>query len=123
MDWKGLEKTGPRASPPVWERFHKACEAVQERCRPYLEAQAAEREANRAARESVCDQIEDFLAKVDWERVDWKRVLRAERETRHTWASIGPVEPRHFKPSKGASGTPSSSSIAAWMPSANAIRR
>jgi DNA repair protein SbcC/Rad50 len=101
MDWKGLEKTGPRASQPVWDRFHKACEAVQARCRPYLEAQAAERESNRAARESVCNQIEDFLAKVDWERVDWKRVLRAERDTRHTWASIGPVEPRHVKALEG----------------------
>ena len=101
LDWKGLEKTGPRASPAVAERFHKACDAVQERCRPYLDAQAAEREANRAARESVCDQIEDFLSKVDWERIDWKRVLRAERETRHTWASIGPVDPRHFKALEG----------------------
>jgi hypothetical protein len=101
MDWKGLEKTGPRASPAVAERFHKACDAVQERCRPYLDAQAAEREANRAARESVCNQIEDFLSKVDWERIDWKRVLRAERETRHTWASIGPVDPRHFKALEG----------------------
>lgn len=101
LDWKGLEKTGPRASPAVAERFHQACDAVQERCRPYLEAQAAEREANRAARESVCNQIEDFLSKVDWERIDWKRVLRAERETRHTWASIGPVDPRHFKALEG----------------------
>jgi DNA repair protein SbcC/Rad50 len=101
MDWKGLEKTGPRAAQPVWDRFNKACEAVQERCRPFLAAQAAERESNRAARESVCDQIEDFLAKVDWERVDWKRVLRAERDTRHTWESIGPVEPRHFRPLEG----------------------
>lgn len=101
MDWKGLEKAGPRASPAVAERFHKACDAVQERCRPYLDAQAAEREANRAARESVCNQIEDFLSKVDWERIDWKRVLRAERETRHIWASIGPVDPRHFKALEG----------------------
>jgi hypothetical protein len=101
LDWKGLEKTGPRAGAAVAARFHKACDAVQERCRPYLEAQAAEREANRAARESVCDQIEDFLSKVDWERIDWKRVLRAERETRNTWASIGPVDPRHFKALEG----------------------
>jgi hypothetical protein len=100
-DWKGLDKTGPRASQALWDRFHSAAEAVQERCRPFLEARAAEREANRAARESVCNQIEDFLDRVDWERVDWKRVLRAERETRHAWASIGPVEPRHYRALEG----------------------
>jgi len=100
-DWKGLEKSGPHASQAIWDRFHRASQTVKERCRPFLEAQAAEREANRAARESVCDQIEDFLAKVDWERVDWKRVLRAERETRQAWAAIGPVQPRDRKALEG----------------------
>jgi hypothetical protein len=96
-DWKGLDRAGPRASQELRDRFHQAAEAVHERCRPFLEARRAEHEANRAARESVCAQIEDFLAKVDWERVDWKRVLRAERETRHAWAAIGPVDPRHHR--------------------------
>lgn len=101
QDWKGLDKAGPRASPVLWERFNQAAEQVHARCRPYLEARAAEREANRHARESVCTQIEDFLAKVDWERVDWKRVLHAERETRRAWAAIGPVEPRHYRALEG----------------------
>lgn len=97
-DWKGLDKTGSPANQALWERFHQASESVFERCRPHMEAQAAEREANRAARERVCAQLEDFLSKVDWERVDWKKMLRAEREMRQTWASIGPTEGRHRKP-------------------------
>jgi hypothetical protein len=96
-DWKSLEKVGPRASQALWERFQQASAAVKERCRPFIEQLAKEHAANRAARESVCDQIEAFLAAVDWERVDWKRLLRAERETRHTWAAIGPTDPRHTK--------------------------
>lgn len=100
-DWKALEKTGPQANQALWERFQRASESVQGRCRPFLEAQAAQREANRAARESVCDQLERFLAQVDWERVDWKRVLRAERETRQAWAAIGPVQPRDRKALEG----------------------
>ncbi|MBK1644722.1 hypothetical protein CKO25_08690 [Thiocapsa imhoffii] len=100
-DWKELDKTGPRANQAVWERFQQASNRVQDDCRPFIEEQAAARESNRLARESVCDQIEDFLAKIDWERVDWKRVLRAERETRQIWAAIGPVEPRHVKALEG----------------------
>ncbi|AFL72716.1 DUF349 domain-containing protein [Thiocystis violascens] len=97
MDWKGLDKSGSPANQTLWERFHAASESVYARCRPFMEHQAAERESNRLAREQVCQQIEDFLSKVDWERVDWKKILRAERETRQTWAAIGATEGRHRK--------------------------
>ncbi|WP_295399793.1 DUF349 domain-containing protein [uncultured Thiocystis sp.] len=97
LDWKGLDQSGSPANQALWERFHAASESVYARCRPFMEARAAERESNRLARESVCQQIEDFLSKVDWERVDWKKILRAERETRQTWAAIGATEGRHRK--------------------------
>jgi hypothetical protein len=97
MDWKGLDQSGSPANQSLWERFHAASESVYARCRPFMEAQAVERESNRLARERVCQQIEDFLSQVDWDRVDWKKILRAERETRQTWAVIGPTEGRHRK--------------------------
>jgi DNA repair protein SbcC/Rad50 len=97
-DWKGLDPSGAPANRALWNRFQQAREAVYERCRPYLEAEAAEREANRAAREAVCRQLEDFLARVDWTRVDWRRVMHAERETRQAWASIGPTDDRQRRP-------------------------
>lgn len=97
-DWKGLDKTGSPANHALWARFHRASDSVYERCRPYMEVQAAERETNRIARERVCQQLEDFLSNVDWERVDWKRILRAERDTRQTWAAIGPTDSRHRRP-------------------------
>jgi len=95
MEWKGLDKaSGAPVNHALWERFHAACERVYERCRPYLEAQAQALEANRIQREQVCQDLEDFLDKVDWERMDWKKAVRAERETRQAWASLGQVEPR-----------------------------
>lgn len=97
-DWKGLDPSGAPANRALWNRFQQAREAVYERCRPYLEAEAAEREANRAAREAVCRQLEDFLARVDWTRIDWRRVMHAERETRQAWACIGPSDDRQRRP-------------------------
>lgn len=94
-DWKGLDPSGAPVNRALWNRFHQASEAVYERCRPLLEAEAAERDANRAAREQVCQQLEEFLARVDWTRVDWRRVMHAERETRQAWASVGPTDDRH----------------------------
>lgn len=97
MEWKGLDKGGSPVNQSLWDRFHALSEQVYERCRPYLDEQAAERDANRAAREALIAELEAFLEKVDWERMDWKKALRAQREMRQAWADIGPVEARQRK--------------------------
>ncbi|WP_295385956.1 DUF349 domain-containing protein [uncultured Thiodictyon sp.] len=93
-DWQEVDRAGSPANKALWERFHQGTAAVAERVRPLLQAQAAEAEANRTARERVCRQLEDFLSQVDWERVDWKRVVRAGTEVRQAWSLIGHCEPR-----------------------------
>jgi len=95
MEWKTLDKGGGApVNHALWQRFHAVSQQVYERCRPYLEAQARELEENRLKRERVCEELEHFLDQVDWARMDWKKAVRAERETRKAWASLGPVEPR-----------------------------
>lgn len=83
--WQALERQGAPADDALWARFRQAAEQIRERCRPYLEAQAALRSENRKQREALANRLEDFLAKVDWERVDWKKLHRAEREMRQAW--------------------------------------
>ncbi len=96
-DWKQVDQGGAPANQALWERFHAAAETVYARCRPFMAAQAVEREANRLAREQVCQQLETFLSLVDWERVEWKKILRAEREMRQMWAALGATEGRYHK--------------------------
>jgi hypothetical protein len=97
MEWKGLDKGGAPVNQTLWKRFHAASQGVYEHCRPYLDAQAAERDANRQQRAQLCAKLEAFLDQVDWERMDWKMAVRAEREMRQAWSLIGPVEGRHRK--------------------------
>lgn len=94
-EWKGLDHSGSPVNHPLWDRFHAASEQVHTNCKPWLEQQATAREAARVAREALCAELEDFLNRVDWDRVDWKQALRAERETREGWARLGEVEGRH----------------------------
>jgi hypothetical protein len=95
MDWKQLDQSGSPGNRALWERFHAAAESVYERVRPVLDAEAAERQANREAREQLCAQVEGFVEQVDWTRVDWKRVQRAAREMHQGWRAIGPCEARY----------------------------
>ncbi|MEA3276637.1 MAG: DUF349 domain-containing protein [Pseudomonadota bacterium] len=97
MEWKELDKAGSPVNHPLWDLFHALSEQVYESCKPYLERQAAERETNRQEREQLCSELEEFLDKVEWERMDWKKATHAEREMRQAWSAIGPVEGRHRK--------------------------
>jgi hypothetical protein len=93
-DWKRLDQSGSPVNEPLWKRFHQAADKSYERCRPYLEQQAEIKRANGRARDDLCQQLEDFLAQVDWEDMDWKKAVRAEREMRGAWSEIGPTEPK-----------------------------
>lgn len=95
LEWKALERDGSPANHPLWERFVAAADRIHALCKPWLEQRAREREAARAAREALCAQLEEFLDRVDWERVDWRQAQRAEREMREGWEHLGEVEDRH----------------------------
>ncbi|MCF8004021.1 MAG: DUF349 domain-containing protein [Chromatiaceae bacterium] len=86
--WQALDRQGAPADDALWERFRQAAEQIRERCRPYLVAQTALRSENRKQREALAKRLEDFLAKVDWQRVDWKKLHRAEREMRQAWSRL-----------------------------------
>jgi len=96
-DWKKLDRDGSRVNEGLKERFHRAADTVYERRRPYLEEVAQRREEAQRAREALCEQLETFLERIDWERVDWKKLVHAERDTRTEWGRMAPVDPRHRK--------------------------
>jgi exonuclease SbcC len=95
--WKQTDRGGTPVNEALWQRFHQAGEQAYARCRPFLEEQARVRAASLQAREAICQELETFLDQADWERVDWKRAVQAEREVRAAWAAAGPVEPRRRK--------------------------
>jgi ribosome-associated translation inhibitor RaiA len=86
--WQALDHQGAPADDALWERFRIAAEQIRERARPFLEAQTALRSENRKQREALAKRLDDFLEKVDWERVDWKKLNRAEREMRQAWRTL-----------------------------------
>ncbi|MCP3869405.1 MAG: DUF349 domain-containing protein [Gammaproteobacteria bacterium] len=94
-EWKKLDRDGTRVNDSLKKRFRQAADTAFDRCRPYLDEQARQKEANLKARKALCEQLETFLDQIDWERVDWKKVVKAERETRTAWGQLGPVAPRN----------------------------
>jgi flagellar biosynthesis regulator FlaF len=89
-DWRALDRNGAPADDALWQRFRTAAEFIRTRCKPFYEAQAKIQAANREQRLALCEQLEQFLEQVDWERMDWKKAMRAEREMRRAWIALGP---------------------------------
>jgi exonuclease SbcC len=99
--WRALDRNSAPASDALWRRFQVAAERVHERCRPFLDARAKIRAANNEQRRMLCEQLETFLEQADWERMDWKKAARAEREMRQAWSALGPIEGKQHKPLEG----------------------
>ncbi|MBK1649266.1 DUF349 domain-containing protein [Rhabdochromatium marinum] len=91
-DWRKIDQSGTPASESYWQRFKQATDQVASRCEPYFQARAERQRASREARRTLCEQLEHFLAAVDWDKVDWKAMVRAEREMRQAWNALEPLE-------------------------------
>jgi hypothetical protein len=97
-DWRLLDRSGPPATPDNAQRFHDTVAQITERCQPFLVQRAAEREAYRHARLALCQQLEQFLEQVNWEQVDWKAMVKAEREIRTAWNATKSVGEQKRQP-------------------------
>lgn len=91
-DWRRIDQSGTPASESYWQRFKQATDQVAARCEPYFLARAERQRASREARRLLCEKLEHFLAAVDWNSVDWKAMVRAEREMRQAWNALEPPE-------------------------------
>lgn len=93
QEWKDLDRDGNRINEQLRKRFQRATDKIYELCKPYLDEQNRQREHNIKAREDLCQQLENFLEKINWANItDWKKTVRAVREVRNTWESLGSVD-------------------------------
>lgn len=96
--WRALDQTGASASEALWQRFKTATDALHQRCQPYFAHRAQQQQANSAAAAALCEQLEHFLATVNWEQIDWKQMHRAEREMRAAWEALGALNAKDRHP-------------------------
>ena len=89
--WKELDHHEGAAPKALWKRFNAACERAYAPCQAYFEAQAQERRQNLEKKQALCDQLEQFEATTDWQRVDWREADRLRRRAQEQWYKIGPV--------------------------------
>jgi uncharacterized protein DUF349 len=88
--WKEVALAPPAKGEAMWRRFKTAQDDVFARTAPYFAAQAAERAANLAKKQTLCERAEALADSTDWVRTAMTlQALQAE------WKAIGAVPRGH----------------------------
>ena len=83
QQWKSMG-----ASPALeeyWPRFKAAADTAFEPCAKYFAAKREEKNSKLKHRSDVCEMLEDYLEKSDWQNPDWKLVEKTLRTAKAEW--------------------------------------
>lgn len=99
-EWRQLGAGHDDEQQALWERFKEASDKAYAPCREFYQAQDALKADNLAKRQALCQQLEDYLAQIDWQQFnDWPGLLDIRRTAGAEWKRYQPVK---FVDSKAA---------------------
>lgn len=91
-EWRMLGSGDADRSQKLWERFSAAADKAYEPCREYFDKLSQVREANFVARQNICQQLDDYLHKTDWTKIDWRAAREIFELAKQEWRDHSPVE-------------------------------
>ena len=91
-EWKTLGPLIGGRDHELRRRFEKHAEGAFAPCRTHFQEQAELRKRNLAARRQICDDLELFIERKDWNNPDWKAVNRILNTARSEWRAAYPVD-------------------------------
>ncbi len=97
-EWRTLGKGAGEPAEADGQRFLEAAKQAYEPCIEYFAAQALVREQNLQRREALLADLTAFEAGQDWERADWRAVIKALQDTKQAWRRCSPVDHKAARP-------------------------
>ena len=91
-DWNALGNPASGAERTLHSKFNQAAERAFEPCRAYFAELSEIRRRNLAQRQHICEQLEAYLAGVDWATADMKAAEQIMRLAREEWRMHLPVD-------------------------------
>jgi len=83
-EWKSLGVS--RASNDLWARFKTAGDTAYEPCKAFFAEKQNERQVKIDNKKEVVKQLEQAVADVDWNTVDWKALQRIVNHAKRDWS-------------------------------------
>ncbi|WP_020683291.1 DUF349 domain-containing protein [Marinobacterium rhizophilum] len=92
QQWKVLDSTDPFHAQAIWRRFKNASDQAYAPCEAYFQAQGERRRENLVQRGVICDQLESYIASIDWDQADWSAIDTISRAAKDEWKQYSPVD-------------------------------
>ncbi len=90
--WKRVDRqSGAPASDAMWQQFNSACNRAYEPCRQAFAEEAKQREQNLWRRQELCEELHALSTATDWDRVDWKGLVKQYNKLQQSWRQAGPA--------------------------------
>lgn len=96
-DWREVSKGVPHHDESLWHQFQEASHKAFGPCKEFFETQAREREAHQAKRDTLIEQLEQYLEGYDWDHPVWKDVEHTLKQARREWRDAWPVPRQSIK--------------------------
>lgn len=97
-DWKGLGVADRHQEAQLWEQFQTVSDAAFAKCQQYFDAQSELRQQHLDTRKALVEQLERYVAEIDWSRAQWRKVATTLRLSRQQWREAFPIS--SFKENK-----------------------
>ncbi|NVK43337.1 MAG: DUF349 domain-containing protein [Oceanospirillaceae bacterium] len=92
QQWKTLDSTDAFHSQTLWRRFKDASDRAYAPCEDYFAALGEQRRENLRQRVVICDQLDTYVASIDWEAPDWKGIETISHAAKQEWKRYSPVD-------------------------------
>ena len=86
------QKSGSSSNQALWVRFKKASDIAYEPCKSYFAQHAEIRQNNLQERGNICQQLDTFIEKNDWQNANWQAAVEINRTAKQQWKHFSPVE-------------------------------
>ena len=90
-EWRSLMSSDQDEDQALWDRFKAATDKAYEPCRAHFAELDAQRQANLEKRRELCEQLEAFIAKQNWDQADWHGVWQIRQQAPKDWKQLQPV--------------------------------
>ena len=87
--WKEFGPVAKEKRDDIWNRFKAATAVINKRYQAHFESQKEEQVANLAAKQELCEQVEEIAAKDPASSNEWNELSRQIEEIQAKWRTIG----------------------------------
>ncbi|MDX1803720.1 MAG: DUF349 domain-containing protein [Alcanivorax sp.] len=90
-EWRELMSSDQDKDQALWERFKSASDIAYQPCQAHFAEQDVIKASNLQRRRELCDQLDAFLRRQDWQQVDWPAFWQIRQQAPRDWKALQPV--------------------------------